>query len=151
MQNQLFKKQLHCLSLTVKSGPLRTTRTKRWCGEWWKWVRHPCYRQSRETRRQRQRKWKPTCSSAKKSALYWAMSSGGLFWTRLRHSSQMAKPTMNMPMSGMKTRMPFPASAPITLWGEREQTLVSCNVKMNRLWRWKMGRRAASLTVHEHC
>lgn len=56
-----------------------------------------------------------TCSSASKSALYWAMSSGGLFWTRLRHSSQMAKPATNMPMSGIKTRMPFPASAPITL------------------------------------
>lgn len=58
---------------------------------------------------------KPTCSSASKSALYWAMSSGGLFWTRLRHSSQMAKPAMNMPMSGMNTRMPLPASAPMTL------------------------------------
>lgn len=47
------------------------------------------------------------------------MSSGGLFWTRLRHSSQMARPTTNMPMSGMNTRMPFPASAPITLQGAK--------------------------------
>lgn len=63
---------------------------------------------------------KPTCSSASKSALYWAMSSGGLFWTRVRHSSQMAKPATNMPMSGMNTRMPLPASAPITLWTNRK-------------------------------
>lgn len=65
---------------------------------------------------------KPTCSSASKSALYWAMSSGGLFWTRVRHSSQMAKPAMNMPMSGMNTRIPFPASAPITLQTNRKQS-----------------------------
>lgn len=64
---------------------------------------------------------KPTCSSDWKSSLYCAMSSGGLFWTRLRHSSQMPKPTINMPISGMNTRMPFPASAPLTLGTNRQK------------------------------
>lgn len=116
---------------------------------------------------------KPTCSSASKSALYWAMSSGSLFWTRLRHSSQMAKPATNMPMSGMNTRMPFPASASITLGTNRKNTgdkhwlkadARFLNVMTNpnifrELWfgaivqarittkSWKMGQSTTNLTV----
>lgn len=59
-----------------------------------------------------------TCSSASKSWLYWAISSTGLFFSRLRHSSQVPRPAMNIPMSGRNTRMPFPTSAPITLMAE---------------------------------
>lgn len=61
-----------------------------------------------------------TCSSASKSSLYCAISSTGLFFSRLRHSSQVPRAAMSMPMSGKNTRMPFPASAPITLMEEED-------------------------------
>lgn len=57
----------------------------------------------------------PTFSSGSKSWLSWAISSLGRLWTSFLHSSHTDRLAMNIPMSGRKTRIPLPASAPITL------------------------------------
>lgn len=63
-----------------------------------------------------------TWSSTSNSLLCCDTSFSGGF-SRLRHRSHVTRPTTNMPMSGMNTRMPFPASAPRTLRRDKHTQL----------------------------
>lgn len=88
-----------------------------------------------------------TCSSASKSWLYCAISSVGLFFSRLRHSSQVPRPAMNMPMSGRNTRMPFPTSAPITLIGKDTGNQSMTFIPSSSDWTITI---IETLTIHDH-
>ncbi len=63
-----------------------------------------------------------TWLSSSKSLLCWDTSFSGGF-SRLQHRSHVTRPTTNMPMSGMNTRMPFPASAPRTLQRDKHTVI----------------------------